>query len=69
MDAPERDFRALVAQTGGLQPWRRVFHACSGVMLGLAPGLLALPRATTLALLGGALAVAMALDLARLSQP
>lgn len=60
------DFQALVARTEGVQPWRRVFHAASGVALGLLPGILALPRPMTLGLLAGALAVALGLDLVRL---
>lgn len=69
MEPVSEDFQALVDRTEGLQPWRRVFHACSGVLLALAPGVLGLSRATTLLLLSIALAVALGLDLVRLRAP
>lgn len=63
------EFDDLVSRTGGLQPWRRVFHATSGVFLALAPGFLGLSRVTTVALLAGTFAVALGLDLLRLHLP
>lgn len=69
MAAHRSDFQDLVARTEGVQPWRRVFHAGSGVALGLLPGALELPRALTLGLLAGAFAIALGLDVARLHAP
>lgn len=59
-------FAELVARTEGLQPWRRVFHAASGVTLALAPGALGLDARTTAILLGVGTAVLLAADLFRL---
>lgn len=59
----------LVRQTEGLQPWRRLFHAASG--LAIAAGLLLLPvgRGFALAVLGGLGAALWLGDLIRLSSP
>lgn len=67
-DRPD-DLHRLVARTGGLQPWRRAFHAASGLALALLPGLLGLERPAVLAVVGALLAVALGLDLARLRAP
>ncbi|HSG47459.1 MAG TPA: hypothetical protein VLA43_06605, partial [Longimicrobiales bacterium] len=60
MESGGRDLDALVARTEGLQPWRRVFHAVSGLVVGLGPGALGLPQGLTLTLLAGAFLVALA---------
>ena len=60
-------FETLVARTEGLQPWRRIFHAVSGILLALAPGWLgwAPGRVAILLAVGtGALFVADAVRLA-----
>lgn len=62
-------FATLVERTRGVQPWRRVFHASNGLLIGLAPSLLGFSRELTLGLLGGALVVAVSLDLLRLRNP
>lgn len=59
-------FADLVARTRGLQPWRRVFHACSGLVLALAPGLLDLPHGVTVGLLVLGTVLLFAFDLLRL---
>lgn len=59
----------LVAQTEGLQPWRRVFHACSGLVL---VGILVLTPISALwlaAMLAVGAGGALALDLVRLRSP
>lgn len=63
------DLNGLVAATEGLQPWRRVFHALSGVVLAGAPRVAGLDRPSLLGLLAGALLVALTLDLLRLRRP
>lgn len=62
-------FARLVAETEGLQPWRRLFHAANGVLVVLA--LTTLPVETWLALiiLGAALLVAALMDVLRLASP
>lgn len=65
----DRDLARLVARTEGVQPWRRVFHASSGLVLGLAPGMLGFSRSGILGLLAAALGVALGLDLLRLRAP
>lgn len=69
MTIPDDSFQALVDRTEGVQPWRRAFHACSGLLLGLGPPALGLSRGTTVALLAGALAIAATLDGVRLRRP
>ncbi len=61
-----RELSELVAETEGLQPWRRVFHAANGVVLALGPGAVGLSPGTTAALLGLAAALLVAADVARL---
>ena len=63
------EFGALVERTEGLQPFRRLFHAGSGLAVGLGPGILGLSRTVTLSILGVAFAVALTLDLVRLRAP
>lgn len=66
---PGGSFSDLVARTEGLQPWRRVFHAVSGLLLALAPGALGLDPRDTALLLGGATAVLFGADWFRLRNP
>ena len=66
MSTVEADLQSLVRETQGLQPWRRVFHAVNGLVMGLAPGLLGAGRGLTVAVLAVALATALAVDLIRL---
>jgi dolichol kinase len=63
------DFQALVGRTAGLQPWRRFFHAATGVMLALGPDTLGLAPLQTVAILTGLLVVLLLGDIARLSAP
>ena len=63
------DLEPLVARTGGLQPWRRAFHAASGLALAWAPTALDLPRASVVVVLGLLLALLVAADVARLRAP
>lgn len=56
----------LVSRTEGLQPWRRVFHAFSGLMIVFVPFLAGWSRGTTLTLLTVALFVGLVLDVIRL---
>ncbi len=58
----------LVARSGGLQPWRRVFHACFGVALAATLYLLR-ERGLSLLGLGVLLAVLLSLDALRLTAP
>jgi len=66
---PGEELQRLVARTEGLQPWRRVFHASSGVALGLGPILLGLDRLGTLVTVATLLVGALAIDLVRLRVP
>ena len=59
----------LVSRTRGMQPWRRVFHAVSGVVLAVGPELLGLGRGAVLTILVLLLAGAVLLDVARLRHP
>jgi len=59
----------LVGRTGGVQPWRRAFHAASGIVMAVGPHLLDFERRTTVLLLAGLLLVALAIDLVRLRAP
>lgn len=69
MDAGTGDFDTLVERTRGVQPFRRLFHAGSGLLVGLGPALLDLSRPVTITILGAAFVVALALDLVRLRAP
>jgi dolichol kinase len=66
MPPTDPDFEALVSRTGGLQPLRRIFHALSGLVMALVPGLLALSPAQTAALLFLGFLLALTVDLLRL---
>ncbi|WP_405288317.1 diacylglycerol/polyprenol kinase family protein [Gaopeijia maritima] len=62
-------FSELVSRTEGLQPWRRVFHAVSGLVLALAPGALGLESTETAAILAVAAVLLFASDAFRLRSP
>ena len=64
-----RDLSSLIARTEGIQPWRRLFHACNGVVLALLPGLIGLERAATVALYAAGTLAAFGLDAVRLRAP
>lgn len=64
-----RDLSELIAETEGLQPWRRVFHASNGIVLALGPGALGLSPMQAAALLGLASGLLLFVDLARLRWP
>jgi dolichol kinase len=59
----------LVERTKGLQPWRRVFHACNGLVLALGPGALGLERPVVVGWLAVVVVLLFAADLARLRAP
>ena len=62
-------FDDLVAETRGLQPWRRAFHAANGLLLAGGLVSLELSRAQWSALLTGLVLVLGALDALRLWMP
>ena len=66
---PGGELQRLVARTRGLQPWRRVFHASSGLALALAPPVLGLDRPGVLVVVGLLLGGAVTIDLVRLRIP
>jgi dolichol kinase len=53
----------------GTQPWRRLFHAVNGVLLGTAIHYLPLASLTVAAILGGVFSVLLLADVVRLTQP
>lgn len=59
----------LVARTEGLQPWRRVFHAASGVAVAAILAWLEPGRLPVVAVLAGATTAAFAFDRLRLANP
>lgn len=59
-------FAELVARTEGLQPWRRVVHAITGLTLALAPGAMGLDARTTAVFLGVGAVLLLVADLLRL---
>ena len=59
----------LVQATRGLQPWRRVFHMASGLVMALVPRALGWPQARTVGVLSVLLAIAVTLDVVRLTVP
>ncbi len=65
MTPPE--IQSLVHGTAGPQPWRRVFHAASGVLVALALVILDLPRVTALGIIGAVVVALLLLDVARLT--
>lgn len=69
MRTGDDEFGTLVRRTEGVQPFRRLFHAGSGLLVGLGPGVLGLSRTATLVILAGAFLVALLLDLVRLRAP
>jgi dolichol kinase len=62
-------FEALVARTEGLQPWRRIFHAGTGVSLAGALLFGDLPWTLLAGALGGIAVLALLGDLLRLAVP
>lgn len=60
---------ALVRRTAGLQPWRRIFHALSGVAVAAGVELLDPGRAAVSAALGAVAVLLLAGDLVRLRSP
>lgn len=67
--SPVSSFDRLVARTRGVQPWRRVFHAVSGLCLAFGPSALGLSSRATAALLAGATAGLFVADAIRLRSP
>ena len=65
--ASATDFQDLVVRTEGLQPWRRVFHAASGVLLAITVGALGPGSTATRALLAFAVVFGVVLDIVRLN--
>lgn len=67
--APGDELSSLVSRTEGVQPWRRVFHAASGIVI--SAGLLFVdpPWLLATAVLGGITLLLLAVDLARLGVP
>lgn len=62
-------FDLLVERTRGVQPWRRVFHAVSGLCLAFGPPALGLSSRATAALLAGATLALFVADAVRLRAP
>ncbi len=67
--ATESHLSEAVEKTGGLQPWRRLFHATNGTLVVLALAVLGLSRPTALLILGIILGVLAIMDLIRLLDP
>jgi phytol kinase len=65
----DAELEALVARTGGPQPWRRVFHAMNGLTLVGILVVLDPPWAGTVAALGGLTLLLFLSDLVRFSVP
>ena len=63
------ELATLLANTAGIQPWRRVFHASNGVILALAPESLGLAPIEVRWLLFAVVVLLAALDVARLMAP
>ncbi|HEX9593940.1 MAG TPA: glycosyltransferase [bacterium] len=59
----------MAGRRAGTQPWRRLFHAVNGVLLGTAIHYLPLASLTVAAILGGAFSVLLLADVVRLTQP
>lgn len=68
-DSERVAFQHLVETTRGPQPWRRVFHALNGVVVGLGLWLVAPPRELLLGLLAGVVLLLLLVDVARLAFP
>lgn len=60
------DLDTLVAQTAGLQPGRRIFHAVNGLVVFAFLRFVPLGRGVVIAVFGGLLLAALAFDVARL---
>ena len=63
------EIESLVQRTAGPQPWRRVLHAASGVLVAVALTIVDVSRATALAIIAAVVAVMVAMDVARLASP
>jgi dolichol kinase len=63
---PEDDLQRLVEGTSGLQPWRRLFHMTSGVVVALLLHHRLVPRSWALAILLVVLVLMVLIDLMRL---
>lgn len=68
MGAPP-DFQALVEQTRGVQPLRRIFHAANGTAVFVAVTWLDLGRERALLILGALLILMLLIDVVRLTRP
>lgn len=65
-DSSPESLDELVSQTRGLQPWRKAFHAFSGLVIAGGVTFLDLTRAQAMMILGGVGIVLLASDLVRL---
>ncbi len=63
------DFRSVVRSTGGLQPWRRVFHAACGLGIIAIVEYSGFSRSISLLLFGAGIVACLILDWVRLSVP
>lgn len=66
---PTSEFAALVARTTGLQPWRRVVHAATGVVVAATLTWWPFPRAEAVAWLSTLACALIVLDVLRLRWP
>ena len=57
----------LVGRTRGLQPWRKLFHACNGIAVAAGLAYLGLPRSEALVVLGGIAILLLLGDVLRLA--
>ena len=64
-----QDLDDLVGRTSGAQPWRRLFHATTGVLVVLALEVVGIPMNVVVTLLAIALVLLLASDLARARKP
>lgn len=65
-EGPAEPLDSLVRRTEGLQPWRRLFHVAGGITIAGAVAWLGLDSPEARIVLGGAVALALVMDLARL---
>jgi len=63
------ELEEVVEKTEGIQPWRRAFHATNGTVVVGSIAWLGLPVSVALPILGGILALTVAMDLVRLLAP
>ncbi|MDH3269729.1 MAG: hypothetical protein OEN56_00260 [Gemmatimonadota bacterium] len=62
-------FEDLVEGTRGLQPWRRIFHALTGVSVVVGIYLFDIPAGWAALFLGGVVALLLVVDIVRLKYP